>query len=101
MISGIPRFFVSWSYAPQEELLSRVEAEVDACEGELKSLYYDDMAYWGHPPPVGVPLTLPAPPPADGTLAPAPAKPPPKGPPGKPPRGFNAPSVLEKRQDCR
>jgi hypothetical protein len=33
---------------------------VDADKGELKSLYYDDIAYWRHPPPIDVPITLPA-----------------------------------------
>lgn len=55
----IPRYFFEWHYAPQDELLSKVEAEVDADKGEVKSLYYDDVSYWNHPPPIGVPISLP------------------------------------------
>jgi hypothetical protein len=56
-------------------LVSKVEAEVDADKGELKSLYYDNTAYWNHPPPVGAPITLPPSASASGASAPTPVKP--------------------------
>ena len=55
---GIPRYFITWAYAPNDELQSKVEAEVDADKRELKSLYYDDTAYWNHPPKIDVPMRL-------------------------------------------
>lgn len=55
---GIPRFWIEWVYAPNDELQSKVEAEIDADKKELKSLYYDDQAYWNHPPKIDVPITL-------------------------------------------
>ena len=62
VIPGIPRFFISWEFLnrTQDDIESKVEAEVDADTRELKSLYYDDKAYWNKPPPIDVPLTLPA-----------------------------------------
>ena len=55
---GIPRYSITWAYAPNGDLQSKVEAEVDAQRRELKSLYYDDQAYWNHPPKIDVPMTL-------------------------------------------
>lgn len=73
VLAGIPRYSICWYYAPPDThsetegdahyfQQSEVEAEVDADKGELKSLYYDDIAYWRHPPPIDVPITLPTPP---------------------------------------
>lgn len=60
-LPGLPRYFFSWNLenAAHDDLQSKVEAEVDADKGELKSLYYDDKAYWNKPPPIDVPLSLP------------------------------------------
>jgi len=54
----IPRYFFEWDYAPQEELQSKVEAEVNADNGRLESLYYDDKAYWDCRPPIDVPISI-------------------------------------------
>jgi hypothetical protein len=59
-LPGIPRLSLSWHYEAQDDVQSKVEAELDMDKGELKSLYYDDKAYWNHPPPIDVPITLPA-----------------------------------------
>jgi hypothetical protein len=58
-VPGIPRYFVSWEFlnATQDDIESKVEAEVDADKGELKSLYFDHKAFWNKPPPIDVPLT--------------------------------------------
>ena len=71
-IQSIPRYAIRWDYTPPSrhsetegdvdfELQSKVEAEVDAEKGELKALYYDDKAYWHHPPAIDVPISLPTP----------------------------------------
>lgn len=54
----VPRLFFEWHYAPKDDLQSKVEAEVDADTGQLKSLYYDDVSYWGRPPPIDVPISI-------------------------------------------
>jgi hypothetical protein len=60
-IPGIPRYLFCWwlENEAHDDLQSKVEAEVDADKRELKSLYYDDKAYWNHPPPIDLPLSLP------------------------------------------
>lgn len=68
----IPRYRIEWNYVVNDELQSKVEAEVDADSGKLKSLYYDDASYWNHPPPIDVPITLP--PEADTPPAQLPSK---------------------------
>jgi len=55
----IPRLRFEWYYPPQDELQSRLEAEVNADNGKLESLYYDDRAYWGSRPPIDVPIANP------------------------------------------
>lgn len=55
----IPRYFLEWYYAPNDEMQSKVEAEVNADTGRVESLYYDDLAYWNERPPIDVPITLP------------------------------------------
>jgi hypothetical protein len=60
-VPNIPRYFISWRYKPTpdaDDIQSKVEAEVDAATGELKSLYYDDKTYWNHPPPINLPISL-------------------------------------------
>ncbi|MDQ6632905.1 MAG: hypothetical protein M3Y82_14310 [Verrucomicrobiota bacterium] len=59
-LAGIPRYSFSWNVenAAKDDLQSKIEAEVDADKGELKSLYYDDKAYWNKPPPIDVPISL-------------------------------------------
>jgi hypothetical protein len=55
----IPRYYFEWYYpSPHEELRSRIEAEVNADNGALESLYYDDMVYWGSRPPIDVPVSI-------------------------------------------
>ena len=60
-LPGIPRYSIHWwkENADASDLVSKVEAEVDADKGELTSLYYDHTAYWNKPPPIDVPLSLP------------------------------------------
>ena len=62
VVPRIPRYSIAWWYKPNpdaDDLQSKVEAEVDAANGELKSLYYDDKSYWNHPPPINLPISLP------------------------------------------
>jgi hypothetical protein len=56
----IPRYIFEWYYRPsgQGNALSRVEAEVNADNGKLESLYYDDAAYHGSRPPIDVPISI-------------------------------------------
>jgi|ERR1039458_2262934 hypothetical protein len=58
-LPGISRLWISWAYESNNDLQSKIEAEVDTCKRELKSLYYDDQAYWNHPPKIGLPISLP------------------------------------------
>lgn len=58
-LSGIPRYLFSWQFEENQELSSKVEAEVDADKRQLKSLYYDDKAYWNRPPLIEVSIVLP------------------------------------------
>jgi len=55
----IPRYFFEWDYdnATHDDLQSKVEAEVNADNGKLESLYYDDKAYWDSRPPIDVPIS--------------------------------------------
>jgi hypothetical protein len=59
----IPRYSFEWYYenAAHDDLQSKVEAEVNADNGMLESLYYDDKAYWNCRPPIDVPISLPMP----------------------------------------
>jgi hypothetical protein len=61
-VAGIPRYMFRWDYAVEGESIVRsaVNAEVDADKGEVKSLYYGDMAFWNQRPPIDVPILLPA-----------------------------------------
>jgi hypothetical protein len=56
----IPRYFFEWDYenAAHDDLQSKVEAEVNADNGKLESLYYDDKAYWDNRPPIDVPISV-------------------------------------------
>jgi hypothetical protein len=56
----IPRYFFEWNYeiAVHDDLQSKVEAEVNADNGKLESLYYDDKAYWGSRPPIEAPISI-------------------------------------------
>ncbi len=56
----IPRYFFEWEYenAAHDDLQSKVEAEVNADNGTLESLYYDDKAYWNSRPPIDVPISV-------------------------------------------
>ena len=60
-VPNIPRFDFWWwcENETKESLVSKVEAEVDADKRELKSLYFDNKAYWNKPPPIDVPISLP------------------------------------------
>jgi 20S proteasome alpha/beta subunit len=56
----IPRLFCEWHYENEthDDLQSKVEAEVDADNGTVKSLYYDDKSYWGNRPPIDAPISI-------------------------------------------
>ncbi|MGH7990760.1 MAG: hypothetical protein ACREDS_11305, partial [Limisphaerales bacterium] len=54
----IPHYFFEWYYPTNGGLQSRLEAEVNADNGKLESLYYDDKAYWNSRPPIDVPISL-------------------------------------------
>ncbi len=60
-ITNIPRCAFWWwcENETKDDLVSKVEAEVDMEKGELKSLYFDHKAFWGKPPPIDVPISLP------------------------------------------
>jgi len=93
-VPGIPRYDIWWwcKNEAHDDLVCKVEAEVDADKGELKSLYFENTAYWGQKPPIDLPLSLPPPP----ATNPAPVLPPPP----KPSLHTNSPSqpfkVLER-----
>ena len=53
----IPRLNFQWYYEPNDELQSKLEAEVNTDSGKLESLYYDDKAYWNSRPPIDVPIS--------------------------------------------
>jgi hypothetical protein len=57
---SIPRLFFEWQYESKanDDLQSKIEAEVNADTGKLESLYYDDKAYWGSRPRIDVPISL-------------------------------------------
>lgn len=57
---SIPRYFFEWHYenVAHDDLQSKVEAEVNADNGKLESLYYDDKAYWGSRPAIDVPISV-------------------------------------------
>jgi hypothetical protein len=76
-IPGIPRYFIVWEYLneTQDDIESKVEAEVDADNGELKSLYFDNKAFWNKPPQIDVPIALPATPVTNAAMAKPAAKP--------------------------
>jgi hypothetical protein len=101
-IPGIPHYALHWSYTPPSrhsetegdvdyDLQSKVEAEVDADKGELKALYYDDVAYWNHPPAIDVPISLPVERGPDQARAAPSGKAPLKKPPTRPQSAFNTP----------
>lgn len=89
-VAGIPRSWFWWN-RPNEaggDLVSKIEAEVDMEKGELKSLYFDHRAFWGKPPPIDVPISLPmaSDTPASKAMPSAKPQPSPKTPAGPPVR---------------
>ncbi len=60
-LPGIPRYWIEWHCENEthDDLVSKVEAEVDADRRELKSLYFEHKAFWGRRPPIDVPISLP------------------------------------------
>lgn len=62
-VPGIPRCDFYWEFENEthDQILSKVEAEVDMDKGELKSLFFDDKAFWNHPPPIDAPISAPEP----------------------------------------
>lgn len=56
----VPRLRFEWYYenSAHDDLQSKVEAEVNADNGNLESLYYDDKVYWGSRPPINVPISV-------------------------------------------
>ncbi|HWD93685.1 MAG TPA: hypothetical protein VG938_15185 [Verrucomicrobiae bacterium] len=59
----VPRYFFEWRFEnpSHDDLQSKIEAEVDADRGVLKSLYYDDKAYWNERPEIDIPISAPWP----------------------------------------
>jgi hypothetical protein len=56
----IPRYIVEWYYKNASgHQTSTIEAEVNADNGKLESLFYDDKTYWDSRPPIDVPISLP------------------------------------------
>jgi hypothetical protein len=47
-----------WYYAPNNDLQSRLAAEVNTENGKLESRFYDDTAYWDSRPPIDVPISI-------------------------------------------
>ena len=62
-VLGIPRCEFWWNLENEahDDLISKLEAEVDMEKGEIKSLYFDNPAFWHHPPKIDVPISLPEP----------------------------------------
>jgi len=54
----IPRLRFEWYYSIQNEMKSRLEAEVNMDSGTLESLYYDDKAYWNTRPAIDAPISI-------------------------------------------
>jgi hypothetical protein len=59
-VPGIPRYLISWEYqnATHDGIEAKVEGEIDADKSELKSFYFDNKAYWNHPPSIDVPISV-------------------------------------------
>lgn len=89
-VPGIPRYSIDWSYTPTN-LLSKIEAEVDAHKGVLKSLYYDHTSLWNRPPPIDVPISLRRTRTTNQLPPDRPSGPPARKTPTRPPAVFNAP----------
>lgn len=94
-IPGIPRYDFWWwcENETHDDLVSKVEAEVDTDKRELKSLYFEHRAFWNQRPPIDVPISLPV----ETNATPARTSPPPKSFPKPPPRTFAPVVPLEKR----
>jgi len=47
-----------WNYSLEGDTIVRsaVNAEVDRRQGDVKSLYYGDIAFWNRKPPIDVPI---------------------------------------------
>jgi hypothetical protein len=93
-VPGIPRYSIAWWYKinpDADDLQSKVEAEVDADRGELKSLYYDDKSYWNQPPPINLPISLPQPRSTGQPPVGPPGRLPLNKPPTRPQSAFNPP----------
>jgi hypothetical protein len=59
-VPGVPRYNFWWwcENETHDDLVSKVEAEVDADKRELKSLYFENKAYWNSRPPIDVPISV-------------------------------------------
>jgi len=102
-IPGIARYMFQWYYTPPSrhsetegdvhyDLQWKVIAEVDADKGQVKTFYYDmPSTYWGRPPPVGVPISLPVERSTNQAPAVSSSKPPLRKPPTRPQSAFTAP----------
>jgi hypothetical protein len=53
----IPYLRFEWYFETNNDLQSRLEAEVNMDSGKLESLYYDDKVYWNSRPPIDVPIS--------------------------------------------
>lgn len=63
IVPGIPRYSFWWwcENETHDDLVSKVEAEVDADKREMKSLYFENRAFWRERPPIDAPISLPQP----------------------------------------
>jgi len=68
-LPSIPRYMFYWHYSREGEdiVRSAISAEVDADKGELKSLYYGDIAFGNNGPKIDIPILLPLPPDTNAT----------------------------------
>lgn len=60
-VTNIPRYDFWWwqENETKDDLVSKIEAEVDADKRQIKSLYFDHKAFWNKPPPIDVPISSP------------------------------------------
>lgn len=61
VVTNIPRYSFWWFVhdKPNGRLVCKVEAEVDADQRVLKSLYFDHKLLWNKSPPIDTPISLP------------------------------------------
>ncbi len=59
-VTNIPRYDFWWwcENEAKDDLVSKIEAEVDADKRQIKSLYFDHKVFWNKPPPIDVPISV-------------------------------------------